>query len=797
MANGIQKDLGKVTAYSYAKAAGYTGTEEQFQAIFNEFTENAPGLMDRMDTAVARAEAAVTNIDATVQDAVDDAVEEATASAVATANQAVTDAQAAQAAAEGAVTQANAAVTQANSAVSAAQAAQAAAEDAAESFVLDRTLTDSGAAAPADLVGNLKESTKDTTTAYAASNKILEAVQNTGTNYRYAFYKGCKYRFVGTNVYTAITLRKKFDTSSTGDVTVWDNSRNQDVTLTLADDFEGIRVWQNDAVSSSKAATVYMLWEMTDARTAIYDSEVKENLSERLATDFNSKLPQKYRKYYPLTISIGDVDSERGDRCHSQKINIDFDTVVTFNGTLFKCLYLKYLNGTRQGYSSWDNDGELTIPISDAKGYDIYLLFGLKNDTQINSYMTQIESGTIVSESAEITFKQLYDYDERITNLENAIPSQYDSYLPTKEAQIQNVQKPLYNYDSYIAITDLHWDYNTKNSPKLTADIRKKCNITNVFLLGDYIQQTTETEGIKYMEDIRDGFGFDHTYYLFGNHDLNEYSSGQQIAASVFYNIFEKMNENNISGGSTKNCDWYVDNQYQKIRYIALNSLSGTPKKASLEWLRDILTGTPQNYKVVLLIHIIEWNESQWANNASAIRICDRYAIKTSGEEYINSADGAFYLSYDFTNANGEMLYVHSGHWHTDRVKCTEHGIPVIFTRCDSNELDDDDTVTVTRIAGTTDEQAFDVATIDFDNDLAILNRVGYGANRFIHYNPNTLTAATTFTPSNVTSVTSWSSLDTSVATVDNGTVTPIATGSTVITAKNASGEEECWTVVV
>ena len=150
------KDLGKVTAYAYAKAAGYTGTEEQFQAIFNEFTENAPGLMDRMDTAVARAEAAVADIDATVQDAVDQAVGEATASAVATANQAVTDAQAAQTAAEGAVTQANAAVTQANSAVAAAQAAQGAAEDAAASFVLDRTLTDSGAAAPADLVGDLK-----------------------------------------------------------------------------------------------------------------------------------------------------------------------------------------------------------------------------------------------------------------------------------------------------------------------------------------------------------------------------------------------------------------------------------------------------------------------------------------------------------------------------------------------------------------------------------------------------------------------------------------------------------------
>ncbi len=54
----VEKDLGKVTAYAYAKAAGYTGTEEQFQQVFNEFTENAPGLLDRLDDAVADAEAA-------------------------------------------------------------------------------------------------------------------------------------------------------------------------------------------------------------------------------------------------------------------------------------------------------------------------------------------------------------------------------------------------------------------------------------------------------------------------------------------------------------------------------------------------------------------------------------------------------------------------------------------------------------------------------------------------------------------------------------------------------------------
>jgi len=69
MAGEIVKDLGKVTAYAYAKAAGYTGTEEQFQQVFDEFTRNAPGLLERLDDAVADAEAAQTAAETAVTNA--------------------------------------------------------------------------------------------------------------------------------------------------------------------------------------------------------------------------------------------------------------------------------------------------------------------------------------------------------------------------------------------------------------------------------------------------------------------------------------------------------------------------------------------------------------------------------------------------------------------------------------------------------------------------------------------------------------------------------------------------------
>lgn len=99
----VTKDLGIVSAYGYAKAGGYTGTEEEFQAIFNEFTEDAPGLLDRLDEAVDDAEAA-----------------------------------------EAAAVAAN----------TAAQAAKTAAENAASTFTTDTTLTVSGKAADAKVTGD-------------------------------------------------------------------------------------------------------------------------------------------------------------------------------------------------------------------------------------------------------------------------------------------------------------------------------------------------------------------------------------------------------------------------------------------------------------------------------------------------------------------------------------------------------------------------------------------------------------------------------------------------------------------
>lgn len=156
----VTKDLGIVSAYGYAKAGGYTGTEEEFQAIFNEFTEDAPGLLDRLDEAVDDAEAA-----------------------------------------EAAAVAAN----------TAAQAAKTAAENAASTFTTDTTLAVSGKAADAKVTGD------EITGLKTAITQLDENTSYSGGNYNATVEKGTYTSDTGAVTNWKYTVRTKYKQFFKGD----------------------------------------------------------------------------------------------------------------------------------------------------------------------------------------------------------------------------------------------------------------------------------------------------------------------------------------------------------------------------------------------------------------------------------------------------------------------------------------------------------------------------------------------------------------------------------------------------
>lgn len=245
----VTKDLGIVSAYGYAKAAGYTGTEEEFEQIFLEFTENAPGLLDRLDDAVDAAEAAQ---------------------------------------------------TAAESAETAAESAQTAAETAAATFTTDKTLAVSDKAADAKVTGDeitgLKTATTQNTdtisemlTGFTQGENIASGTLVSG------YYSGSgsitasnKYSHLDVNI-TGATHLLIDGTMGTTSITAWNS-------LGCFWDENDVRLLPN---IPSQTSLPYIVAVPTGAVKLGLNTDYK-------ATDYPSSLPSAL-KIIPLTPSSNSV----------------------------------------------------------------------------------------------------------------------------------------------------------------------------------------------------------------------------------------------------------------------------------------------------------------------------------------------------------------------------------------------------------------------------------------------------------------------------------------------------------
>lgn len=186
----VNKNIGHATAYGYAKSKGYTGTEEQFAELMASYADVGQTAVDAAlrakasedaakasETASAASQAAAATSAVTASTAAQNAAQSAQAaqadadaaaldasqalSAASTAGQKATEAAQSATAAAGSATTAGTAATAAQTAQTAAETAQgkaedaqAAAEAAAQTLVIDPTLTQANQAAEAKATGD-------------------------------------------------------------------------------------------------------------------------------------------------------------------------------------------------------------------------------------------------------------------------------------------------------------------------------------------------------------------------------------------------------------------------------------------------------------------------------------------------------------------------------------------------------------------------------------------------------------------------------------------------------------------
>ena len=327
--------------------------------------------------------------------------------------------------------------------------------------------------------------------------------------------------------------------------------------------------------------------------------------------------------------------------------------------------------------------------------------------------------------TATVTFFDTVD--EKIAQLEsyhaNPIPSYFQDAIETAKNTVKNNMMGVgKNGDTFVFITDIHWENNRKYSPALIKYLIDHLNINKIICGGDLITQGERDVMSNDMLECIKAFTFPDVMLptVFGNHDSNWNNYGSQrddptrrFDINAVYSLLCKQAEPYVKFMTDYDCSFYFDNDNCNTRYICLDTGEDDQNYryfTAFDELAGVLNNTPNGYNIVIVAHIVTYGMF----TAYVEPMLDAYNEKTTYEY-----DGT---TYDFANAKGHVVIGIGGHTHADSDHTTTGGIPIVVVTCDLFNADSTE--------GTVTEQAFDVVTLDYTNDIAYFERVGKGVSR-------------------------------------------------------------------
>ncbi len=361
----------------------------------------------------------------------------------------------------------------------------------------------------------------------------------------------------------------------------------------------------------------------------------------------------------------------------------------------------------------------------------------------------------------------------------NEIPAYWEEYLDEKIATINKLREEGDCF-SFIVLTDMHYPRNTgKLSPLLAKKILDSTNTGFALCLGDV--QTSHCHDNKeeaYAEiglveemllPIRDRLlltegNHDGVYgWLYYDKDGNPVDSTSEdiaqkrayvtnISPKEMYDAFYKKVA--LMGGVTFDegggNGYWKDDVKSKARFIMLNSCfneyelleDGSAKypkmripkfsQSQFDMLINALNTVPdESWIVVVAAHHPLDEENHDKELMSGV--LGAYKNKTSYKGERTFKDEHVTVDCDFSDAKGDIAGYFYGHVHYDG-NYVLRNIQMIATSADTSHEDMVLSLRKRRLPGTTDEQSFDVFTIDREKHKIYATKIGAGNDREIDF---------------------------------------------------------------
>ena len=366
-----------------------------------------------------------------------------------------------------------------------------------------------------------------------------------------------------------------------------------------------------------------------------------------------------------------------------------------------------------------------TVESTDYAEYIRVFTYGANFSTLYPDCKIQIEEGdvvtpysnpyTAVDSHARYLSENLAEY---LAEKKDTVPDYWKDTLVEK-CNLINQLKVLIGPtgDAFVFVTDTHWRNNAMNSPRLIDYILRNTGVDMVVNGGDNLQAHLDTLSGAYDEVLASVKAFWYPgrriFGVYGNHDNNTnnnagYPERYLNRDAIYSAIYAQYARNDLVYSPNQNSySYYWDSVLNKIRYVFLDWGGNTSTNTA--FIDSTFDTIPEGYSAVVICH----GFYSVTNVLDDTTVIERKYLLDACEPY---ADKIFFFL--------------QGHAHTDALRYTSYGVPIIITRNDSLAGSGVDAKT----AGTITEQAFDVVIFDPIKKLLNLVRIGLGEDRVVEF---------------------------------------------------------------
>ena len=349
------------------------------------------------------------------------------------------------------------------------------------------------------------------------------------------------------------------------------------------------------------------------------------------------------------------------------------------------------------------------------------------------------------------------------------IADKYKTYVESRKKTIGKHKGSKFTLvtDTHFSVVDLRSETNDKQGvadfahPRIINNIANSTNSLFTVLCGDVISENRSMtkanclNSFKYMRKMLN----ENTMFVIGNHDIcyalgttsDKYCSVKEINEQLTVGKTQLVN----NPSDAENMYYYYDDHDNKVRYIVLNSMdlpSGVvgnipaflPKQ--IQWLNSVALQT--DYDVVCFSHhsLLDKDMLYPKPNSSEPKVKNVDVVKKVLENFANGISGtitgtdtgnyACSVTTNFTK-QGKVIHIF-GHYHIDYKNkvngvthiCVDSAYPYAketqYLPTDGKGSDYDRTGN--------NELCISLVTIDTENKILYLERVGAGSDYYINY---------------------------------------------------------------